>query len=197
VTFRAFKTFVLKIFGGSDKSRWRNSQNLLQDWEPRTARMANWIPKGSRVIEFGAGNQKLKSMLDATCVYFASDLVDRGNTALVCDLNKRPLPDFSHLSAQVAVFSGVLEYIHDVKDIAQWLSTQAEICICSYSCFEPRQNDLLHIKTATSRASNGWVNSYTEAQIVEIFGDAGFSLANAKTWEQQRLFLFERRRGTA
>lgn len=197
MTFRAFKTLVLKTFGGSDKSRWRNSQNLLKDWEPRTARMAKWIPKGSRVIEFGAGNQRLKSMLDATCVYFASDLVDRGNTALVCDLNKRPLPDFSHLSAQVAVFSGVLEYIHNVKDIAQWLSPRVELCICSYSCFEPQQNDLLRIRTATARASNGWVNSYTEAQIVGIFGEAGFGLANAETWEQQGLFLFQRRRGTA
>ena len=159
--------------------------------------MVKWIPKGSRVIEFGAGNQKLKSMLDATCVYFASDLVDRGNTALVCDLNKRPLPDFSHLSAQVAMFSGVLEYIHNVKDIVQWLSRQVELCVCSYSCFEPPKNDLLHIKSATSRASNGWVNSYTEAQIVGIFGDAGFTLVNAETWEQQRLFLFEKRRGTA
>lgn len=136
-------------------------------------------------------------MLDATCVYFASDLVDRGDTALICDLNKRPLPDFSHLSAQAAVFSGVLEYIHDVKDIAQWLATRVELCVCSYSCFEPPQNDRLHIRTAASRASNGWVNSYTEAQIVEIFGDAGFSLANAETFESQRLFLFERRRGTA
>ena len=197
MTFRAFKTLVLKTFGGSDKSRWSNSQNLLKDWEPRTARMVKWIPKGSRVIEFGAGNQKLKSMLDATCVYFASDLVDRGNTALVCDLNKRPLPDFSHLSAQVAMFSGVLEYIHNVKDIVQWLSRQVELCVCSYSCFEPPKNDLLHIKSATSRASNGWVNSYTEAQIVGIFGDAGFTLVNAETWEQQRLFLFEKRRGTA
>jgi hypothetical protein len=41
------------------------------------------------------------------------------------------------------------------------------------------------------------VNSYTEAQIVEIFGDAGFNLANAETWESQRLFLFEKRRGAA
>jgi hypothetical protein len=197
VTFRAFKTFVLKVFGGSDKSRWRRSQNLLNDWEPRTARMAKWVPKGSRVIEFGAGNQKLKSTLDVTCVYFASDLVDRGNTALVCDLNKRPLPEFSHLSAQVAVFSGVLEYIHNVKEIAQWLSARVEMCICSYSCFDSPQNDLLRIKTATARASNGWVNSYTESQIVEIFGEAGFSLANAEAFEQQRLFLFERRRGAA
>jgi hypothetical protein len=149
------------------------------------------------VIEFGAGNQRLKSMLDASCVYFASDLVDRGNTALVCDLNKRPLPDFSHLSAQVAVFSGVLEYIHDVKDIAQWLAPRVELCVCSYSCLEPPQNDLLHIKTATSRASNGWVNGYTEAQIVEIFREAGFTLADSEAFEGQRLFLFERQRGTA
>jgi hypothetical protein len=97
----------------------------------------------------------------------------------------------------VAVFSGVLEYIHEVKDIAQWLAPQVELCICSYSCYEPQQNDMLHIKTATSRASNGWVNSYTEAQIVEIFGDAGLGLVNAETFESQRLFLFERRRGTA
>lgn len=159
--------------------------------------MAKWIPEGSRVIEFGAGNQRLKSMLGATCVYFASDLVDRGNTAFVCDLNKRPLPEFSHLSAQVAVFSGVLEYIHEVKDIAHWLAPRVDLCICSYSCFQPQQNDLLRMKTATSRASNGWVNSYTDAQIVEIFGEAGFSLANAEAFEQQRLFLFERRRGAA
>jgi hypothetical protein len=197
VTFRALKTFLLKVFGGSDKSRWRDSQNLLKDWEPRTARMAKWIPNGSRVIEFGAGNQKLKSLLDSTCVYFAYDLVDRGNTAFVCDLNKRPLPEFSHLSAQVAVFSGVLEYIHDVKDIARWLAPRVKVCVCSYSCFERQQNDLLNIRSTASRASNGWVNSYTDAQIVEIFRDAGFTLADSEAFESQRLFLFEKRRGAA
>lgn len=191
---RAVKTLALRTFGGSDKSRWSSCKSLLDEWEPRTARLVKWIPKNSRVIEFGAGNRKLQSMLDASCVYFASDFVDHSGDVLICDLNKRPLPNLSHLSPEVAVFSGVLEYVHDLRTLAEWLSAQVRKCVFSYSCLERREGVLRWIHATYRRANSGWVNSYTEARIVEIFCDVGFRCVDRDLWENQRLFLFVNQR---
>jgi len=142
------------------------------------------------VIEFGAGKRKLKSMLDASCVYWASDLVQHSEDTLVCDLNKRPLPNLSHLSPEIAVFSGVLEYIHDMRTLAKWLSEQVSHCLFSYNCVQRRGGGWRRIQTAYQRAHNGWVNSYTESEISEIFCRAGFHCADRDFWESQRLFFF-------
>jgi len=55
--FMPFKTLVLKTLRGSDRARWKSEANLEKEWEPRTDQIAKWIPKGSRVIEFGSGKQ--------------------------------------------------------------------------------------------------------------------------------------------
>jgi len=185
---------ALKIFGGSDLSRWSNSGNLLEEWQPRTATLAKWIPKGSRVIEFGAGNRKLQPMLDASCTYFASDLVEKPGVTLVCDLNKKPLPNLSEISPEIAVFSGVLEYIHDLPTLAAWLATHVNKCLVSYSCVDTRGGALRRIRGAYQRANHGWVNNYTEPQIVEIFHEVGFQCTDKDHWKDQRLFLFENQR---
>src|SRR6185312_6627264 len=91
---------MLKLIGAirhkTDYSRWANARSIYSSWEPRTEMAADLVPNHSRVIEFGAARRALEKYLDPSCVYTASDLVDRGLGTIVCDLNERPLP---HLSA--------------------------------------------------------------------------------------------------
>jgi len=160
--------------------------------------MVKWIPTGSRVIEFGSGNQKLRSLLDASCIYIGSDFVKRNPDTFLCDLNKRSLPDLGHLAPEVAVLSGVLEYVHDVPHVAEWLFSQIRASVIfSYSCSEGSNSSLLRLRVAIRRADNGWVNNYTEGEIAAIFSKAGFKLKEKDSWDYQRLFFFEKPRAMA
>src|ERR1051326_7663170 len=138
IAFRLTKALLLKVARRSDYKRWTNSNNLETWWSARTEKIAALIPGGVRVIEFGAGRRHLEKLLEA-CAYFPSDLVDRGPGTIICDLNKRPLPDLKYLAAGVSVCAGVLEYIGDLRSIIEVLSKQVSSCIASYECGVPAQ----------------------------------------------------------
>src|SRR4249919_694547 len=90
------RTLRCRLFGVSDVERWRDLRNHERDWEERTRLIAGLVPKGSCVIEFGAGGRVLGSYLGKTCTYIPADLVRRSPETVICDLNVRPLPDLSH-----------------------------------------------------------------------------------------------------
>src|SRR5215468_9103306 len=94
---RVARMAMLRLIGHSDYERWTDPSSLETWWESRTQRLAAMVPAGTRVIEFGGGRQRLRSFLDSSCTYMASDLVDRGPGTLACDLNRRPLPDMAAL----------------------------------------------------------------------------------------------------
>ena len=93
--------------------------------------MATPIRPGSSVLEFGAGRMVLKQSLPEGCRDTPSDIVDRGPRTIVCDLNARTLPDFPH--HDVAVFSGVLEYVHDVPRVVALLARTVDTVVASYA----------------------------------------------------------------
>jgi hypothetical protein len=98
-----------RFLSQTDKRRWSDPRNIDPAWDARTQTIAHLIPQGSRVIEFGAGLQRLESYLDQTCTYIPTDVISRNSSTVVVDLNKRPLPDFRALAPNIAVFGGVLE----------------------------------------------------------------------------------------
>ncbi len=186
------KTAALKLFRRSDYKRWVNSDNYFAWWAARTEAMGRYIPEGSRVIEFGAGSRSLESYLAPNCSYIPSDLVDRGPGTVVCDLNKRPLPDLANLMAQVAVFAGVLEYLDHLPSLIEWLSGQVVVCVASYECIESRPWTARRMAEILHRASNGYMSYYTESQLIALFEKNGFVCTNKDSWRDQRLFVFSK-----
>jgi hypothetical protein len=174
----------------SDYKRWANPDSCLKWWGSRTARIAQLIPAGSRVIEFGAGNRQLETLLPSRCTYVPADLVDRGPGTVVCDLNQRPLPDLAYLMAHLAVFVGVFEYLNDLPSVVQWLSGQFVICVASYHAMPSRRRSLEWIRELFKRACNGYLSYYTEAQLIGLFEENGFICSKTETWKDQKLFLF-------
>lgn len=174
----------------TDHRRWADSRNLDESWRSRTRRAAELIPDHSRVIEFGAGNRLLEQHLTPGCRYQPSDLVDRGPGTLVCDLNQRPLPDLA--SYDVAVALGVLEYLHDIPSVLDWLGRRAGLCIVSYACATPRRNALHRRYDAALRLSYGWINTFTEDELLSLFDEHGFHCTHAESWKTQRIFVFTR-----
>jgi hypothetical protein len=152
--------------------------------------MAQFIPKSTRVIEFGAGRRQLEKFLDPSCSYVPSDLVDRGPGTIICDLNQRPFPDLRHLGANVAFFAGVLEYIRDVGSVVEWLSEQASYCIASYTCVSPTQSTVQRFRERLGRLYYGYMNDYTEEELLELFKRCGFILTAQDSWTSQRIYMF-------
>jgi hypothetical protein len=186
---RWLKMAVFRAIGRSDYARWTDDVNLETWWEARTQKLAALVPKDTRVIEFGAGTRPLERCLDRSCTYVASDLVPRGPDTFVCDLNRRPLPDLEPLRPDVAVFAGVLEYVRDLPAVVAWLSRHVRYCAASYAVAQPR--GLVHtVTTRARRTYYGYMNSYTEKDLVAVFRRGGFACVKTDTWRDQRLFLF-------
>jgi hypothetical protein len=188
MVWRATRTSLQKLWGKSDYRRWGDYHSLSPDWDPRTEQIARLIRPGASVLEFGAGRMVLKKYLAAGCTYTPSDLVARADGMIVCDLNAPELPVF--LPHDVAVFSGVLEYINDVQSVISHIGQFVETIIASYVVRE-------YISQRLTRRSMGWVNSFTSEEIEEIFSRAGFRRDYVENCGDQRIFRFvkERPRG--
>jgi hypothetical protein len=188
---RIAEVLIDRVFQRSDYRRWAKPENLETWWEPRTKRIAEFIPRNSRVIEFGSGSRPLARHLDSSCTYFPSDLVYRGPGTIVCDLNKRPLPDLkSNLKPDVAVFAGVLEYVRDLPAVVAWLSHQVPVCVMSYTCAESPRGTMRWLVEVLNRTYYGYLNEYREEEIIALFQSHGFVFVDEDRWTSQLIFRF-------
>jgi hypothetical protein len=194
-TFRGtVKGVMLRTLRRTDYSRWNNAENLMSYWESRTEMIAQWIDSGSRVLEFGAGQGHLKKHLPANCIYMPSDLRDRGDDTIICDLNARPLPDFSHLRADVAVFSGVLEYVHNLPAIIIWLGKiGVKSCVASYEDVADDCTGLRRVRENLRRSRFGYMNCHSQNELLFIFERSGFACEKIKPWTTQHIYRFVKR----
>ncbi len=165
----------------TDVRRWQSTENLSPAWDARTERMAKMIPAGSSVLEFGAGRRVLAQHLPESCRYTPSDLTDRGQGTLICDLNGPSLPHFP--AHDVAVFSGVLEYVQDVPRLLKHLATSCGSILASYAVTDP-----LH--SQASRRANGWLNDYSTDEFRQLFVDAGYAVGESQVWGEQEIVSF-------
>jgi hypothetical protein len=177
-----FRTRLYSWFRWTDAGRWRGTKELSPAWDDRTRLIAGLVPADARVIEFGAGRRQLQQYLRPGCLYVPSDLVDRGADTLVCDLNRRPLPDLSRRGVNTAVFGGVLEYVYDPQSVVTWLSGYVQCCIVSYECADTRSSDPQRSRESKVRARIGWVNTFHEDEFVALFQSAGFALTHREVW---------------
>lgn len=65
-------------------------------------------------IDFGAGAEYLRKILDDGAVYYPVDYVRRSDRTILCDLNKGEFPE---VKADVAFMAGFLGYMEDVDGV--------------------------------------------------------------------------------
>jgi hypothetical protein len=188
---RLVKNASMRALGRSDYKRWSSPLGLEAWWDERTKAIAQLVPTGSKVIEFGAGRRQLEKFLPAGCTYTPSDLVDRGGGTIVCDLNARPLPDLSQLAPDVGVFGGVLEYLTDVPALAQWLATEGvKTCVVSFDPAPPELETVRRRRELGRRRYWGYMNNLTEEDLLRSFGSAGFVCTYRQIWTSQIILVF-------
>lgn len=161
----------------SDIKRWQKNSELYQDWDERTEILGSFILPNSNIIEFGAGNMFLKRHLNNYKTYTATDIVKRFEETIVYDLNNNATLDLSNYN--VAVFSGVLEYVYDIDSIFSNLKKNCKQVVLSYCC-----SDLM----SASRDKNGWLSDYTKEDLEEIFTKYGYKVNNYCEWKKQSIF---------
>jgi len=172
------KTITLKKEKTSDVSRWSKNNELRSNWNERTAIMASYLVKDSSIIEFGAGVMYLKTILLPTQSYTSSDIVKRFPETLVCDLNE-PIT-FDLTTYNVAIFSGVLEYVYDVDRVLKQLSAaKVSQLILSYCC-----SDIVLL----NREMNGWLSDFKKAEIEEIIKNNNYEILDYTEWNKQSIY---------
>jgi hypothetical protein len=162
---------------------WANLDIHAAEWDERTRLIAGFVPALSWVLEFGCGRRVLETLLPGGCVYIPSDIVSRGPDTWVCDLNRRPLGKVPR-NVDVAVFSGVLEYVFDLPAVLRWLSvSNVTTIVASYSCVRPA--GLSRVFDTMHRLRFGWVTSYSEEELLAAFDAAGYELDRREYWRDQ------------
>jgi hypothetical protein len=123
--------------------------------------------------------------------YTPSDLVDRGSGTLVCDLNRRPLPDLRHVAPNVAVFGGVLEYIRDVPGVIEWLAASGvSNVVASYDTVPAECGPIGRWRESLRRQYFGYMSSFRELELVRMFEGLGFSCLEKRVWTTQGIYRF-------
>jgi hypothetical protein len=121
------------------------------------------------------------------------DLVDRGPGTIVCDLNRRPLPDLRNRAFTVAVFAGVLEYVRDVPSLIAWLgSTGVLTAIVSFDPVPTRGGLMGRIREQLRRVYFGYMCNLTEVELVRCFEAAQMHCVDKRPWTHQVIIRFER-----
>lgn len=146
--------------------------------------MSKLIPSETSIIEFGAGRMILKEFIPKTCSYTPSDIVSRAEGTIIIDLNSKPYPILNQ-HFDIAFFSGVLEYIYDIRGLMVYLSGFVDALIVSYAIAD--ESDKLF-----RRRKQGWVNDYKCKDFVALIEAEGFLCQNVQTWKEQKIFLFRK-----
>ena len=174
---RKRSTKNLRKQGNSDLKRWKNTKELDESWNERTYIMASMVNPNSSVIEFGAGNMKLRDKIPDDCSYQPSDIVARFPGVIECDLNEKISIDLNQYNT--AVFSGVLEYVYNIENVISQLSPYVENIILSYACRD--------ISNAP-RLERGWLSDYSREELEEIFTSYNYEVLQYREWRNQSIF---------
>lgn len=147
----------LRVMGAPAK-HWNDVERFESDWKTRIALMAEHIPSGASVVDFGCGPMWLKEYLvDGS--YAGVDYVSRGDGTIVCDFNVKEFPE---IEFDVAFVSGCLEYIVDFEWFIRRVATQSRLCILSYCTID-------EFPIVSDRKDNAWVNNLSRDNIVSEF----------------------------
>ena len=176
------RNFIFRKFHLSDTKRWINEESLKAGWEERNAIIASHISKGASVIDLGCGKMTLRKFLAPECTYQPVDIVKRSPDCIVCNFNKKQLPQ--RAKYDYVVCSGLLEYIHDLPSFISGIQSYANTFIITYSTME-------YFPSKSLRARNGWVNTLTDEDIISLITKTGAQISHKETiYSNQTLYVF-------
>jgi len=91
-------------------ARWQRISTGPPQWQERSDAVVRHIKEGDKVLDVGAGARGLRDALPANCTYTSLDLVPGAD--MRADIETCSPLLFAVDSFDVAVFAGVVEYLH-------------------------------------------------------------------------------------
>lgn len=164
------------------RARRRYNCEKQSEWDDRAekalgllkAHEGAWQPesgKPAEIADFGAGNERLRSMLEPWLAgrfeYYPYDLHPQLPTTQKLDVSQG-LPERSF---DVGICLGLLEYLPSIPDLAQALRANCRFVLNSYVT-----SDSPVAIPYEDRLRQGWVTHLTAGNLEEVFGEAGFGL---------------------
>jgi hypothetical protein len=182
---RIVQTEALRRAGSSDVQRWQSDASHYEAWQSRGRMLAAYVRPGERVFEFGAGNSAVPGALPPGCAYAGSDIAPLQDGIIVLDLNASALPPL--IGHDIALFSGVLEYVHDLARLSTFLAQHFRSVVCSYAPRLTSEPDEI-----ARRRYSGWFSDFTMEEFSAVFVAAGFELSRRDEWAGQALFRWDK-----
>lgn len=165
----------------TDIECWSDPTQLEPAWDARAEVASRFIPMGADVVDLGCGAMALERFLPAGCSYQPVDVVRRDARTIVCDLNRRELPEDALAKADVVTMLGVLEYLYDLPAFLTRLAAIGKPAIVSYCATD--------FTSQLDRAALGWVNHYDLTGLVQQILAAGFSVQRIEKIDRLQVML--------
>lgn len=181
-----------------DTKRWLKIENFDNKWLSRSKQMLEMFERSKQksetpiiLAEFGSGPYapfaSICSENDSYCVK-KFDLQKWDDETHVIDLNLDKFPDERF---NVCTFSGVLEYVNDVRTVLRASLSVSDFCLISYAFFPDSRifSDSDIIGVVKKRSSiNGWRNHYKLFDIISIVSEFGI-IVDTEIWTDQVLIV--------
>lgn len=159
-------------------------------WGEHTGRkkmISEWIPDDAQsVADYGEGKLNLKNFINPDIKYYPVDYIKRSNETILCDFNNNEYPK---VQTYVSVCTATLVFITKADSLLNYIcKNTSRIIILSYVTIDIFSN----IK---GRRTSGYVNDFTEEDIVNICLTHGFILKEKCSDPANKidtLFLFEK-----
>lgn len=165
---------LARTSSASQRDRWSRVDSFLHDWGARAAIAAAFIPPGSSVIDLGCGQMQLRGHLPDGCSYHAADMRKWTDEVHEINLDAGLFPPGSY---DCAALLGVMEYLHRPDLVLHWARERCGQLVMSYVHPGPSA-------TQEQRAKNGWVNNFSETQLVSLLGSAGWCIDAQQVWRE-------------
>jgi len=162
---------------------WSTTSEFDEIWKKRITIMASNINIPGIVADFGCGLMWLEVLLNQENSYLPIDYIARDVRTLVIDLNVDPVPE---LNAEIAFLSGVLEYVKDVNNFVDQLTSRGfKKIILSYCTYEK-------FSDVNNRISLNWVSHESIFSILSLF-TTKYNLIAIDDVNNNTILVFERK----
>lgn len=161
---------LLTLVRGTNLRRWEKNTRETPSWDSRNRTIAALVPPGITVLDVGAGAQTMRQHLKGITLYTPCDLFQTTPDTLICDFNRGILPKVPSRH-DLAICSGILEYVHDPDVFFKFLTSNSKDLILSYNVFLPGDSRV-------ERLSKDWINHFSLDEIRALVKRYGYRIAD-------------------
>ena len=182
-------------------NRWEDKESYKKEWSTRSDALIEMFLRSEvdseehyELSEFGCGpyapfSTALKNNDKFNVRKYDIKAWDAETN--VIDLND---PNFEFGPADIATFSGVLEYLNDIQDVLEKAITHHRYLLVSYVFLpaDAKSDDTNYLKIIKNRSvTNGFRNHLSNEDFVKILSALGV-IADIGLWGDQALFIVRR-----